>query len=207
MGASTSFVTVAIWTGTIALVLTLLLALQIVQLRVALRRRERLAAGAVAKWRPLLNQAIVGEEPALPQLAVRERLPFLHLWAHLQGCLISLVDANRQWFKARVGLDACETPRDVSFCAHALGGESLLLIEDTLQDPRFRDNPLVTGAPHIRFYAGAPLIMRDGLAIGTLCLIDTRPRTLDAVAVAILRSLRDLAVLELGAQGVEAGDA
>jgi len=122
-------------------------------------------------------------------------------------CLISLVDANRQWFKARVGLDVCETPRDVSFCAHALGSEDVLLIEDTLQDVRFHDNPLVTGAPHIRFYAGAPLIMRDGLAIGTLCLIDTRPRTVDAVAVAILRSLRDLAVLELGTQQAEAGDA
>lgn len=122
-------------------------------------------------------------------------------------CLISLVDANRQWFKARVGLDVCETPRDVSFCAHALGSEDVLLIEDTLRDPHFHDNPLVTGAPQIRFYAGAPLIMRDGLAIGTLCLIDTRPRTFDAVAVTILRSLRDLAVLELGNQGAQPGDA
>jgi len=122
-------------------------------------------------------------------------------------CLISLVDAKRQWFKARIGLDACETSRDVSFCAHALGGEDVLLIEDALHDPRFHDNPLVTGAPHIRFYAGAPLIMRDGLAIGTLCLIDTRPRTLDKLALAILRSLRDLAVLELGAQQAEASDA
>ena len=121
--------------------------------------------------------------------------------------LISLVDANRQWFKARVGLDVCETPRDVSFCAHALNVDDVLLIEDTLQDRRFHDNPLVICAPHIRFYAGAPLIMRDGLAIGTLCLIDTRPRTFDAVAVAILRSLRDLAVLELGTQQAEAGDA
>ncbi len=122
-------------------------------------------------------------------------------------CLISLVDANRQWFKARVGLDVCETPRDISFCAHALGGDEVLVIGDALLDPRFHDNPLVTGAPHIRFYAGAPLIMREGLAIGTLCLIDTRPRTLDAVALAILGSLRDLAMLELGAQEAEAGDA
>jgi len=112
-------------------------------------------------------------------------------------CLISLVDGKRQWFKARVGLDACETPRDVSFCAHALHSPDILLVPDALLDERFHDNPLVTGAPHIRFYAGAPLVCRDGLVIGTLCLIDTVPRTLDAVELAILGSLRELAVLEL----------
>jgi len=122
-------------------------------------------------------------------------------------CLISLVDANRQWFKARVGLAVCETGRDISFCAHALGSDAVLMIPDALQDPRFHDNPLVTGAPHIRFYAGAPLILRDGLAIGTLCLIDIRPRTLDTVALAILRSLRDLVVMELTAPEGEAADA
>ncbi|VXC57107.1 GAF domain-containing protein [Massilia sp. 9I] len=113
-------------------------------------------------------------------------------------CLISLVDSNRQWFKARVGVDVCETSRDVSFCAHALGGEDILLVPDARLDPRFDDNPLVTGAPHIRFYAGAPL-SKDGLVIGTLCLIDTRPRTLDAVALSILKSLRELTMLELTA--------
>lgn len=112
-------------------------------------------------------------------------------------CLISLIDANRQWFKARVGIDACETERDVSFCAHALLGEDILLVPDALLDPRFHDNPAVTGAPHVRFYAGAPLTCGDGLALGTLCLIDTVPRTLDAVERAILESLRDLVVLEL----------
>jgi GAF domain-containing protein len=112
-------------------------------------------------------------------------------------CLISLVDRNRQWFKARIGLAACETPRDVSFCAHALHGEDILMIPDALLDPRFHDNPLVLGPPHIRFYAGAPLVCRDGLAIGTLCLIDTRPRSLDPIEQAILSSLRELAVLEL----------
>jgi len=125
-------------------------------------------------------------------------------------CLISLVDAERQWFKARVGTAVCETSRDVSFCAHALGGSDILLIADALEDPRFHDNPLVTGPPHIRFYAGAPLVLRGGLAIGTLCLIDTVPRTLDTVELAILASLRDLVVLALTSEkdqlAQEAGD-
>lgn len=115
-------------------------------------------------------------------------------------CLISLIDANRQWFKARVGVDACETERDISFCAHALLGDGILLVPDALLDPRFHDNPAVTGAPHVRFYAGAPLTCKDGLTLGTLCLVDTVPRTFDAVERAILESLRDLVVVELTAE-------
>lgn len=119
-------------------------------------------------------------------------------------CLISLVDSERQWFKARIGLDACETARDISFCAHALHSEQILLVPDALLDARFHDNPLVSGPPHIRFYAGAPLACKDGLVIGTLCLIDTVPRTLDTVEQAILGSLRELAVLELTSPRAEA---
>ena len=116
--------------------------------------------------------------------------------------LVSLVDANRQWFKARVGLDACETDRESSFCGHAIMQPQLLVVEDALSDERFHDNPLVTGDPNIRFYAGAPLQLPTGEIVGTLCMIDRQPRTLDAVDRAILGSLRDLVVGELVAQEV-----
>lgn len=111
--------------------------------------------------------------------------------------LVSLIDENRQWFKARVGLDVCETGRDISFCGHAVVGDSIFVIENASADERFADNPLVTGAPFIRFYAGAPLAAADGHRVGTLCLIDTKPRQLDATDLAILASLRDLVAEEL----------
>ena len=112
-------------------------------------------------------------------------------------CLITLLDHDRQWFKARVGLDACSTARDVSFCGHAILQPDIMVVPDAATDPRFADNPLVTSAPLIRFYAGAPLTMPSGHALGTLCIIDTKPRTLDAVELAILSTLRDLLVKEL----------
>ena len=111
--------------------------------------------------------------------------------------LVTLVDAERQWFKARVGIQVCETSRDVSFCSHAILRNEIMVVEDALHDARFADNPLVTDAPHLRFYAGAPLVLPSGLVLGTLCLIDRRPRTLDAMELAILGTLRDLAVMEL----------
>jgi diguanylate cyclase len=93
--------------------------------------------------------------------------------------LVSLVDADRQWFKAEIGLDGVkQTPRDQAFCAHALHDDVLMEVPDALADPRFHDNPLVQGAPHIRFYAGMPLTLPDGLTLGTLCVIDRQPRTL-----------------------------
>lgn len=91
--------------------------------------------------------------------------------------LISLVDRDVQWFLARVGLDVEETPRDVSFCDHAMRERDVMVVADAAQDPRFSDNPLVTGEPHIRFYAGAPLVSADGFPLGSLCVIDTKPRS------------------------------
>lgn len=106
--------------------------------------------------------------------------------------LVSLVDKDRQWFKSRQGLDVPETPRDISFCGHAIASDGIFLIEDTLQDERFRDNPLVMEGVKIRFYAGYPLRMKSGRMAGTLCIIDTKPRRFDNKQC---QQLRDLGVL------------
>jgi diguanylate cyclase len=114
--------------------------------------------------------------------------------------LLSLVDESRQWFKANVGLpDLSETPREIAFCAHAIHDDALLEIPDATQDPRFIDNPLVLGAPDIRFYAGAPIRLSDGKRIGTLCVIDRQPRVLNALQREVLTHLSYLA-----AKGLEA---
>ena len=111
--------------------------------------------------------------------------------------LLSLIDDDRQWFKSRVGMDQCETSRGISFCGHAILQDDIMVVPDVNQDERFIDNPLVTGEPHVQFYAGAPLKLPGGQNVGTLCLIDSKPRTLDDIDLAILGSLRDLAVEEL----------
>ena len=111
--------------------------------------------------------------------------------------LLSLVDEDRQWFKSRVGLASCETARGISFCGHAILHHRTMVVPDARLDARFADNPLVTSEPHIRFYAGAPLQLPGGYNVGKLCLLDREPRHLDAIGLAILGSLRDLAVEEL----------
>lgn len=114
--------------------------------------------------------------------------------------LISLVDRDRQWFKSCVGLDVSETPRSISFCGHALFDRQPLVVEDAREDERFRDNPLVTGDPYIRFYAGTPIHSADGHALGTLCVIDRKPRTLSEEDYQCLRDLADCAEEQISAR-------
>lgn len=111
----------------------------------------------------------------------------------VHSVLISLIDRNRQWFKARIGLDIDQTERDISFCGHAVAARSMLVIEDAQLDPRFADNPVVTGPPYIRFYAGQPLHSSNGQPIGTLCMLHPIPRTLSHTERLRLRDLGTLA--------------
>lgn len=111
--------------------------------------------------------------------------------------LITLVDEKRQWFKSRVGIDVRETERSISFCAHAIEEPGLFEVPDTLSDRRFRENPMVVNDPHIRFYAGAPLLTRDGDPLGTICVVDRLPRTLTEGQRAALNALRRQAEAQL----------
>ncbi|MEZ5289052.1 MAG: ATP-binding protein [Vicinamibacterales bacterium] len=111
--------------------------------------------------------------------------------------LITLVDEDRQWFKSRVGIDVAQTDRSVAFCAHAIEEPGIMLVPDAREDRRFRDNPLVTGDPRIRFYAGAPLVTPDGHALGTLCVVDTQVRQLTADQLQALDALRRQAEAQL----------
>jgi len=113
--------------------------------------------------------------------------------------LVSLVDADRQWFKSRHGLDVLQTHRSMSFCTHTIQQDEVMVVEDALRDVRFVDNPLVTGEPNIRFYAGSPLAAPDGSRVGTLCLIDRAPRAFSEEEAAALRDLAAIVANELAA--------
>jgi GAF domain-containing protein len=113
------------------------------------------------------------------------------------AAMISFIDADRQWFKSTQGIQIKQTPRDLSFCAHAVYENKTLIINDTTLDDRFADNPLVAAEPHVRFYAGAPLILKNGYCVGTLCIADIRPRIFDPNEVKLLEDMRDMVVEEL----------
>lgn len=135
--------------------------------------------------------------------AIEEIVAFAARLCHAPISLVSLVEQDRQWFAARIGLDVAETPREQSFCAFAMQGSDVFVIPDATRDARFADNPLVTGAPHIRFYAGAPLRSPEGAPLGSLCIIDTQPRaglSPDETSALALLARQVMAQLELRRQ-------
>src|SRR5215813_2330538 len=111
--------------------------------------------------------------------------------------LKSLVDKDRQWFKSKLGLSISESPREIALCATAIRQPDVFVVTDTLNDERFRNNPFVTSEPHIRFYAGAPLINEDGFALGTLCVIDQAPREMSNEQKEALQALSRLVLAQL----------
>lgn len=111
--------------------------------------------------------------------------------------VMSLVDDHRQWFKSKVGISGTGTPRSEAFCAHTINQPRLLIVEDARRDERFAGNPSVTGDPHIRFYAGAPLLTSEGLGLGSLCVIDPSPRNLSTAQKTSLEALARLVVTEM----------
>ncbi len=150
-------------------------------------------ANEVERLRALQNLEVLD---TLPEEAIDRITRLAARIIDVPIALVSLVDRDRQWFKSKVGLDAPETARDLAFCAHAIMGDDVMVVPDAAADSRFADNPLVTGSPHIRFYAGAPLIISDGIRLGTLCAIDIKPRPLSVEDQIALRDLAAIVVDE-----------
>lgn len=140
----------------------------------------------------------------LPELQYDEIVELAAFICGTPIALISFVDAHRQWFKASVGVEARETPRDVSFCGHVVAQGSTMIVEDAKQDERFFDNPYVVGEPHVNFYAGAPLATDDGYTLGSLCVIDRQPRQLGVEQREALEALARVVVRQLESQLHEA---
>lgn len=135
----------------------------------------------------------LGVLDTLPQKAFDDISALAQVICGTPVALISLIDRDRQWFKSRVGVDVCETARELSFCSHAiLHPEQVMVVQDMSQDARFQHNPLVTGPTNVRFYAGAPIVTSDGYALGTVCVVDQMPRQLHAVQLTALSRLSDL---------------
>jgi sigma-B regulation protein RsbU (phosphoserine phosphatase) len=147
---------------------------------------ERLAA---------LHSLRVLDSPPEPRFDRITRL-LTHIF-HVPIAYVSLIDTDRQWFKSRVGLCDVQTARDVSFCGHAIYSDGAMIVPDATQDERFHDNPMVVGPPHIRFYAGYPLEGPEGQRIGTLCVVDRKPRTFSPQDEAVLRDLAQVVEREL----------
>ncbi|HTQ97547.1 MAG TPA: GAF domain-containing protein [Candidatus Acidoferrum sp.] len=152
------------------------------------------ATNEIARLAALNRYAILDSEPeqSFDDLVI--------LAAHICNtpmAMLSLVDENRQWFKSKFGVQVRETSRDTSICAHAIQQKDLFVVPDTLKDDRFRDNSLVTGEPHIRFYAGTPLVNEDGYALGTLCVVDREPRELDPAQKEAISALGRLAMRQM----------
>lgn len=118
--------------------------------------------------------------------------------------IISLIDADRQWFKARIGLEGTETPREQAFCSYTILGDETMVVEDATADARFAQNPLVTSNPHIRFYAGAPLIDSEGNALGSLCVIDRKVRPLSTAQGKALATLGRQVIAQLESRRISA---